>query len=221
MSKVAEARGEAGDLRGRLSVGLVQLGLDLDEAQQVAMIEYLGLLEKWNAVYNLTAIRDRHEMLAAHVMDSLALIPLIKTLGIRHLLDVGSGAGLPGIPLAIALPKLQVDLVDAVQKKVAFQNQVKAQLGLVNLWPHHARVEALTLGKSPDGIVSRAFSTLAEMASLARPLLAEGGYLIAMKGQNPAREIAELKEDWKVSDLVTLAVPGLEAQRCAVVLERR
>ncbi len=201
-----------------LSFGLAALGLSLDTIQKRRLLDYLGLLEKWNAVYNLTAVRDPSEMLSVHLLDSLALVPLVKSLRIRHLLDVGSGAGLPGIPIAIALPDIEVDLVDAVQQKVAFQTQVKAELGLANVTPHHARVEALTLTNRPDGIISRAFSELSQMVKLAGPLLAKGGYLVAMKGVRPEQEIAALVTGWKVREVVDLHVPGLAAQRCAVVV---
>ena len=209
-----------GELAGSLSAGLSALQVSLDPERQERLIDYLDLLEKWNSVYNLTAIRKRQDMLSAHLLDSLAIVPLIERLGVHHVLDVGAGAGLPGIPLAIALPALRVDLVDAVQKKTAFQTQVKAQLLLTNLHCHHARVEALTLPKSPDCIVSRAFSELADMVRLAGGLLAPGGVMVAMKGQLPQQEMAALPAPWRVAQVQPLQVPGLDAQRCAVVLER-
>jgi len=204
----------------QLERGQAALGLQLSGPQQVLLVDYLALLEKWNSVYNLTAVRDPRQMLPLHLMDSLAIVPLVRRLGLRRVLDVGAGAGLPGIPLAIAMPEVQVDMVDAVQKKVAFQSQVKAELKLPNIHSHHARVEALTLTEKPDGIVSRAFSDLAALVALAGHLLAPGGRILAMKGQLPERESAALPAQWRVVETVELHVPELEAQRCVLVLER-
>ena len=208
------------ELAGALRAGLSALQVSWNAQAQERLLDYLDLLDKWNAVYNLTAIRNRQDMLSVHLLDSLALVPLIERLGVHHVLDVGAGAGLPGIPLAIALPGLRVELVDAVQKKTAFQTQVKAQLQLANLHCHHARVEALTLVQSPDCIISRAFSDLADMVRLAGPLLAADGVMVAMKGQLPQQEMAALPAPWRVSEVLPLQVPGLDAQRCALVLER-
>lgn len=206
-------------LAERLAQGAAALQVPLDARAPGQLLDYLALLQKWNAVYNLTAIRDPAEMLVAHVLDSLAILPLLLRLGVRHILDVGSGAGLPGIPLAIAKPDWRVDLVDAVQKKVAFQTQVKAQLQLANLHCHHGRIEVLTLPEKPDCIVSRAFASLADMAAGAGHLLAAGGVMVAMKGQRPDVEIAALPSAWAVREIADLAVPGLAAERCAVVLQ--
>lgn len=208
------------ELAVQLHEGLAALGVSADGAQQDRLLDYLALLEKWNGVYNLTAIRDPQAMLVSHLLDSLAIAPLVARLAVRRLLDVGAGAGLPGIPLAIVLPHLHVDLVDAVQKKVAFQTQVKAQLHLTNVACHHARIEVLTLDNMPDCIVSRAFSELADMVTLTGPVLAPGGVMVAMKGVTPHAEIAALPVGWAVRETLELTVPGLDAQRCAVVLER-
>jgi len=218
--KAVAARLGPAVLAGRLAQGLDAMGLSLAAAQQGQLLEYLALLEKWNAVYNLTAVREVAAMLPAHVLDALSIVPLLARLGVGHVLDVGAGAGLPGIPLAIAMPALRVELVDAVQKKVAFQTQVKAQLRLANLHCHHARIEALTLAEKPDCIVSRAFSALDDMVRGAGRLLAAGGVMVAMKGLHPDAEIAALAPGWRVAELVDLTVPGLDAQRCAVVLRR-
>jgi len=207
-------------LLGRLDQAQAGLGMHLSMTQQALLIDYLVLLQKWNGVYNLTAVRDPEEMLTLHLIDSLAVVPLVRRLGLQHILDVGSGGGLPGIPLAVAMPDVQLELVDTVQKKVAFQNQVKAELKLPNVISHHARVEALTLAKSPDGIVSRAFSDLAALVTLAGHLLAPGGRMLAMKGQLPALESAALPAGWQIHETIELHVPGLDAQRCVVVLGR-
>lgn len=211
---------ERGRLSERLEQGQAALGLQLSAAQQSLLIDYLAMLEKWNSVYNLTAVRDPQQMLTLHLMDSLAIVPLVRRLGLRHVLDVGSGGGLPGIPLAVSMPEIRVAMVDTVQKKVAFQNQVKAELKLLNIRSYHARVEALTLTERPDCIVSRAFSELAVLVTLAGHLLAPGGRILAMKGQQPERESAALPADWRLVETVDMQVPELDAQRCVLVLER-
>lgn len=207
-------------LAARLSAGLVALGVNASVAQQECLLDFLMLMSKWNGVYNLTAIRDPHAMLVMHVLDSLAIAPLIERLGVQRLLDVGSGAGLPGIPLAIVLPDLWIDSVDAVQKKIAFQTQAKAELGLVRFQAHHARIEALTLHQKPDCIVSRAFAELDVMVRLCGDQLAQAGVLLAMKGVMPEAEMASLPSGWRVREVVPLTVPDLNAARCAVLLER-
>lgn len=203
-----------------LERGLTALGLDLPSDGHEKLLAYLGLLYKWNAVYNLTSIRDPQQMLAAHLLDSLAIVPVIDRLGLKSVLDVGSGAGLPGIPLAIARPGLQVTLVDAVQKKAAFLTQAKGWLALPNLFVHHARVEALTIEETFDGIVSRAFSEVGKWVGLAGRLLAPGGTMMAMKGVMPYRELHSLPSGWAVREVIPLKVPGLDAERCVVLIRR-
>lgn len=198
--------------------------LALDEKQRGKLLHYICLLVRWNATYNLTAVRDPHEMLVLHLLDSLSIAPLVAALaahsGGTRLLDVGSGAGLPGIPLAIALPRLRVDLVDAVQKKVAFLTHVKGSLDLSNVHPHHQRVEALTLNERPNLVVSRAFSDIGKLLGTVSALLADEGVVLAMKGQVPESELLALPPGWRVDEVVPLAVPGLDAARCVVVLRR-
>ena len=194
--------------------------LALDEQQREQLLDYIALLVRWNAVYNLTAVRDPREMLVLHVLDSLSIAPLVSLCGGQNLLDVGSGAGLPGIPLAIALPKLRVDLVDAVQKKASFLTHLKGALDLNNIHPHHSRVEALTLSVKPDLVVSRAFADIRKMLGSVAALVADRGAVLAMKGQVPETELADLPPGWRVDEVVPLIVPGLEAARCAVVLRR-
>jgi len=202
-----------------LAQGCLQLDLFLTERQQGQLLDYLSLLSKWNAVYNLTAIRKPKDMLSGHVLDSLTVVPLVRQLAPKSLLDVGSGAGLPGIPIAIAVPSIAVTLVDAVRKKVAFQLQVKAELALP-ITAIHARVEALTIDKTFDCVISRAFSDLKDLVWSSGGRVAPGGVLVAMKGLLPASEIEQLQREWNVRDVVNLSVPEMAAQRCAVVLER-
>lgn len=208
------------DLAQTLRLGCEQLGLELSTVQQKSLLDYVALLVKWNGVYNLTAIRDPQEMVVMHLLDSLAIVPALNSLPVKNVLDVGTGAGLPGIPLAIARPDLTIDLVDTVQKKVAFLNQAKGALRLANVTTHHARVEALALNKNIDCIVSRAFTELSNFVTLTGHLLAEGGVLLAMKGVVPHEEIARLPAGWRVREIVNLPVPGLDAERCLVLIEK-
>ena len=198
--------------------------LPLDENQREQLLNYIELLIRWNAVYNLTAVRDPREMLVLHVLDSLSIAPLVLRLfahsGGQSLLDVGSGAGLPGVPLAIVFPYLRVDLVDAVQKKAAFLTHVKGALDLTNIYPHHARVEALTLNTKPDIVISRAFADIGKILASVAELVDQGGTVLAMKGQIRESELADLPPGWLVDEVVPLCVPGLDAARCAVVLRR-
>lgn len=206
-------------LADTLAQSSVDLGLSLSPTQRNQLLDFLFLLCKWNVVYNLTAIRKPEEMLSRHVLDSLAVVALVRRLAPKSLLDVGSGAGLPGIPIAIVLPEVAVTLVDAVRKKVAFQLQVRGELGL-SIHPVHTRVEALTFRKTFDCVISRAFSDLRDLVGSSALKVAPGGVLVAMKAQSPTAEIEQVQRDWRVREVVNLSVPQLDAQRCAVVLER-
>jgi len=184
---------------------------------------YLGLLAKWNVAYNLTAVRDPVQMRTQHLADCLAVVePLRRQLGGRpaRILDVGSGGGLPGVVLALAEPAWDVSCVDAVGKKAAFVRQVAAELALPNLHAEHARVEAL---KAPpfDVITARAFASLPDFVRLTRPLLADGGVWMAMKGKRPDDETAALPPDIEVFHVEPLAVPGLDAERCLIWMRPR
>lgn len=201
-----------------LASGIRALGLALPEDAADKLLDYLGLLAKWNRTYNLTAVRDEREMVTHHLLDSLAVLPQLGA--VTRLADVGSGAGLPGIPLAIARPDLQIVSIEANQKKTAFQQQAKIELGLDNFSIHCGRVEATGQGGAYDAVISRAFSSLAEFVRLAGGLLAQGGRLLAMKGLLPADEIAALPLGWHVTATTVLTVPGLDAQRHLIVLER-
>lgn len=179
------------------------------------MLAYLDLLSRWNRTYNLTAVRDPLEMVPRHLLDSLAVLPWV---GDGRLLDVGAGAGLPGIPLAIARPALEVTLVDSAGKKVRFMRHVKRELGLENIEVVHTRVETLPAGKPFDAVISRAFTSLAGFAASVRELAAPGVRLLAMKGRRPEDEIEALP-DWLSLDAVEeLRVPGLHEQRHLVIM---
>lgn len=200
-----------------LQSGAAELGLSLGETQLDHLLGYLALIQKWNKVYNLTAVRDPQEMLTHHLLDSLtAVAPLVRhTQGQpARVLDVGSGGGLPGIVLAICRPELDVSCVDTVGKKAAFIQQVAATLKLPNLRGIHARVETLT---GPfDVICCRAFASLPDFVSWSRGALAEQGVWMAMKGKHPQAEIDGLPADVQVFHVEQLAVPGLDVERCMV-----
>lgn len=192
------------------------LGLAPTADQTRLLLGYLDLLQRWNATYNLTAVRDREAMLVQHLSDCLAVVgPLRRVRSCGRLLDVGSGGGLPGVVLSIMLPGFDVSCVDAVGKKAAFIQQVAATLALPNLRGLHARVE--TLKETPfDIITSRAFASLGDFTRLTRTLLAPAGAWLAMKGKPPEAEMAALPTDIEVFHVEQLTVPGLDAQRCLV-----
>ena len=215
MSKEAEAV---------LRAGLAALHLRPSDAQVQALLDYQTLIGKWNKVYNLTAVRDPAEMLTHHLLDSLAAVaPLQKHLQGRglsaaSLLDVGAGAGLPGVVLAICCPTLAVTCVDTVGKKAAFIKQSALALGLVNLTGLHARVETIT--QPFDVICSRAFASLADFTSWSQAALAPGGVWMALKGKHPAEELAMLPTGVAVFHVEPLVVPGLDAERCIIWLQK-
>ena len=202
----------------QLSRGLVALGLDLPPSAQEKLLAFAALLGKWNKVYNLTALRDADQVVSHHLLDSLAVLPHLGKA--KRLADIGSGGGLPGIPLAIARPDLQVALVESNQKKSAFEQQAKIELGLANVSVHCERVEAWQPEEKCDVVVSRAFSDLAEFVRLSGHLLVEGGALLAMKGVHPYEEIAQLPAGWRVAEVIPLQVPGVEGARHLVRVER-
>ena len=202
------------------------MGVDLTPAQLEQLQRYLALVQKWNKVYNLTALRDPADMLTHHLFDSLsAIAPLQRQLaqmGVplaqARLLDVGSGAGLPGVVMAICCPGLSVACVDTVGKKAAFVQQVALELRLPNLRGVHARVESLT--EQFDVVSSRAFASLVDFTTWSRAALAPHGVWLAMKGKHPADEIAALPTDVAVFHVEQLHVPALDAERCIVWLNR-
>ncbi len=206
------------------------LGLNLDAAQQGALLEYLALIQKWTRVYNLTAVRNPDEMLTHHLLDSLSVIaPLQKQLSVLkeqgvcgdkpRLLDVGSGAGLPGIVIAICCSHITVDCVDTVAKKAAFIQQVAVTLKLPNLRGIHARVESLT--EPYDVVSSRAFASLVDFTTWSEKALAGQGVWMGMKGKHPADEMSALPASVEVFHVEQLAVPGLDAERCIVWMRKR
>jgi 16S rRNA (guanine527-N7)-methyltransferase len=211
----------------RLRSGAAELGVALSDEQFERLLDYLALLAKWNAVYNLTAIRDPRQMLIQHVLDSLSIVPHLAAREGRSILDVGSGGGLPGIVLAVAFPARTVMLNDIVQKKTAFQAQARAELKLSNLSVLTGRVETLRPGVEVSGkfdaIVSRAFAELADFVTLSRHLVSERGSIWAMKGVRPDAEISRLPADARVAQVIRLAVPSLDAERhlVEVVVDRR
>jgi 16S rRNA (guanine527-N7)-methyltransferase len=205
------------NLEAGLRSGAQALGLSLSDDQIQHILDYVALIQKWNKVYNLTALRDPADMLTHHLLDSLtAIAPLSRhTQGQSiRVLDVGSGGGLPGVVLAICMPELNVSCVDTVAKKAAFVQQVAVSLKLPNLRGLHARVETLT---DPYQVIcSRAFASLPDFVTWSRSALAEGGVWMAMKGKHPQDEIVALPADVKVFHVEPLTVPGLDVERCMV-----
>ncbi|MDR7270871.1 16S rRNA (guanine527-N7)-methyltransferase [Pelomonas saccharophila] len=208
-------------MRDTLAAAATELGLELSDTQLDQLLAYLALLQKWNKVYNLTAVRDPAQMLSHHLVDSLSVIaPLQRHGAPARLMDVGAGGGLPGVVIAICCPGTDVSCVDAVAKKATFIQQVAAELKLPNLHGVHSRVEQLKT--EPFGVItSRAFASLVDFTSLTRQHLAEGAIWMAMKGQHPADEIAALPADVEVFHVEQLAVPGLDAQRCIIWMRPR
>ena len=207
-----------------LDADAAALRLPIDAAARERLLDYLALLQRWNATYNLTAIRDPEQMLSHHLVDSLAVVPELdaRAQGApRRIVDVGSGAGLPGVVLAVLRPHWQVCCVDAVEKKVAFVRQVAGALKLPNLRAEHVRIESWPPAQA-DWVISRAFASLQDFARLAGRHVAADGVLLAMKGQEPREEVAELEADgqWRVGAVIPLAVPRLPARRCLLVLHR-
>ncbi|ONN63440.1 MULTISPECIES: 16S rRNA (guanine(527)-N(7))-methyltransferase RsmG [Herbaspirillum] len=205
-----------------LKEGAQALGLTLSEAQIARLMAYQALLAKWNKVYNLTALRDPAQMVSHHLLDSLSAMTAFA--GAQRVLDVGAGGGLPGIVLAIwaaeAEPQMKITLVDTVQKKTAFLNQVKAELQLGNVTVLHARVEQLPVEQQYDVITSRAFAELKDFVTWSNHLLQQGGKYIALKGVLPQEEIDRLPAGWTVQQVQPLQVPGLDAERHLIFMER-
>lgn len=201
-----------------LEQGVAALGLGLTPATLARMLAYSELLLKWNRVYNLTAIRASDQAITHHMLDSLAVLAHLG--GIERLADVGSGGGLPGIPLAIARPALAVTSIEAVSKKASFQQQAKIELELANLTVLNERVENVRADPLFDAVISRAFSDLSEFVRLTAHLLRPGGRFLAMKGVYPEAEIASLPAGIRVVEALPLQVPGLDAERHLIILDQ-
>ncbi|AEC21459.1 glucose inhibited division protein B [Pusillimonas sp. T7-7] len=214
--------------RQRLQQAGQELGLEIDTLKADTLLAYLDQLQRWNKTYNLTALRDPEQMLVQHLIDSLSIVkPISKildknTVTENTVVDVGSGAGLPGVVLAIMQPDWQVHCIDAVEKKMAFVRQVSGVLRLRNLQAHHKRVESMPPYQA-DIVVSRAFASLTDFASLAGHHVAAHGHLVAMKGREPEEEAEDLRQNtpWRITHIETLPVPELNAQRCLVWMTRQ
>ncbi len=201
----------------QLQQGLAALDLELAPEQQRRLCDYLALLQKWNRAYNLTAVRDPAELVPRHLLDSLAVLPFLQ--GAR-VLDVGTGAGLPGIPLAVARPDVAFTLLDSNGKKIRFVQQAKLELGLENVEVTQARAEAYRPEHRYPTVVARAFAALPQIWGWVSHLLEPGGLLLAMKGLVPEAEVAELTEQGVTVEIRPLAVPGIEGQRHALLCRR-
>lgn len=201
-----------------LSLGVEKLALRLPPGTEVRLLEYLALLQKWNRVYSLTAIRDAAKLVSHHLLDSLSVVPHLTG---GQVLDVGTGPGLPGIPMALARPDWGVTLLDSNHKKTAFLTQAVADLNIANAQVRRERVEQWQPANTLfDVIISRAFSELADFVRLAGHLLAPGGRLAAMKGLHPYEEIAQLPDGFRVEQVIPLAVPGVEGERHLVMIAK-
>ena len=204
-------------LEAKLAEGLSAMGLSFPAEMRAALIAYVRLIEKWNRVHNLTAVREPGQMVVLHLLDSLSVLPHVAKYS--TLLDVGAGAGLPGIPLAIAKPDLHVTLLDSNSKKAAFLRQAKGELGLENCEIVCERVEAWKPDVHFDAVVSRAFSEISDFVTQSAHLVAPEGVLLAMKGVHPFDEIAKLPATHRVENVVELSIPLLDAKRHLVFLK--
>jgi 16S rRNA (guanine527-N7)-methyltransferase len=198
-----------------LTKGAAQLGITVDNATAGKLLAYLDLLFKWNRAYNLTAIRDEKEAVALQLLDSLSILPFI---GEGPLLDIGSGGGLPGIPIAICRPRQAVTLLDSNGKKTRFLNQARVELGLDNVQVVNERIEAWRPGTPPEVITSRAFASLAQILDWCRHLLTPETRLVAMKGQYPQKELDEIRDENLTIETSEVSIPGIDAQRHIVII---
>jgi 16S rRNA (guanine527-N7)-methyltransferase len=199
--------------------GAAELGVAINALQQSQLLAYLELLIKWNKAYNLTAVRNPDEMVSRHLLDSLSVVPFVAQAG-DNWLDVGSGGGMPGIPLAIMFPHARFTLLDSNGKKTRFLTQVKLELQLANLQVVHSRVEEFKAQQAFDGICSRAFSALSDFSNLTRHLGAAQTRWLAMKGLHPDDELQALPEDFELLDSHVLRVPGCQGQRHLLILRQ-
>lgn len=205
------------DLKNRIHEASTKIGIMVSSEQNEQLIQYLELLIKWNKAYNLTAIRDPEEMFTKHIVDSLSIAPFIKG---ESILDVGTGPGLPGIPMAIMFPSKHFSLLDSNGKKTRFLVQVKMSLALVNIEVFNIRVESLPNDKLFDQIMSRAFTALDNMVELCKHLLSPNGEFLAMKGLVPKDEMAMLDKDYGITSITPLTVPGCMDQRHLISIKK-
>ena len=203
------------ECKEKLTKGIFELGLKVSEDQIDQLLLFVALLNKWNKAFNLTAIRDPEEMVVRHLLDSLSLAADLKG---DKIIDVGTGPGIPGIPLAIIFPKRQFTLMDSNGKKVRFIHQAKQSLGLLNIIPVQNRVETFDAKSKFDSVVSRAFTSLERMVRLTEHLVKDDGFMQAMKGSYPDEQI--LKSPWEITEIIKLEVPFLEEQRHLVNIKR-
>ena len=204
-------------LKSRLADGAAEIGIRVDEKQLQTLLAYLDLLRRWNRVYNLTAVKSGTEMLTRHLLDSLSVVPYLQG---KKVVDIGSGAGLPGVPVAVACPDKQITLLDSGAKRCRFLRQVQAELNMQNVTVVQQRAEEYRPAEKFDNLLSRAFSNLQDFIDCSRHLLAEGGQLLAMKGAWSGEEAAELPAGFIIKSVVELTVPGLPEQRHLVICEQ-
>ncbi|PAJ75913.1 16S rRNA (guanine(527)-N(7))-methyltransferase RsmG [Pseudoalteromonas sp. NBT06-2] len=196
---------------------LAQTSIKLTDEQKLKLVKYVELLDKWNKAYNLTSVREQSQMMVKHILDALVVAPHING---KNYIDVGTGPGLPGIVLAIALPDTQFILLDSLGKRVRFLTQVKHELGLTNVTPVQSRVEDFQAPVKLDGVLSRAFASIQDMVQWCEHLIDDSGKFIALKGQYPEEELASLPENIKFVENIILEVPGLDAQRHLIILNK-
>jgi len=206
------------NLHDELEQGIDKLGLDIPSATVDRLLQYLELIQKWNRVYNLTALKDSGQMLSHHILDSLSIIPYVKG---NTILDIGSGAGLPGIPLSLVFTERHIVMLDGNAKKTRFIQQAITELGLKNAESVHSRVEDYTASEGFDTVVSRAFSSLSDFVRMALPLMKDSGQLLAMKGRYPAQELEDLPTEIRTEAVHRLEVPLLDSERHLVQMARK
>lgn len=217
MAKPGTRSSNPAPLAELLARGLIALRMNIPVEGQAALLRYPALLDKWNRVYNLTAVTSQRDMVIRHLLDSLAAAPYVQG---PRVLDVGSGPGLPGIPLAIALPGLHFTLIDSVAKKTRFIVQAVGELGMANVEVETGRVEAYRPAELFDTVISRAFSNIGQFVTVAGQLCRPGGLMLAMKGRDPAEEAADLPQGFQVENILRLRVPDLGEERHLVRVRR-
>lgn len=200
--------------RKRLQAGLDELNLTLGDEQIDRLLSFIGLIDKWNKAFNLTSIRDQEAMVSLHLLDSLAILPFVAG---QTVIDIGTGAGLPGIPLAVCRPDKTFTLLDSNSKKTRFVQQAVLELKLANVQVCHSRVEGFASEQLFDTVITRAFTNLPDMLKKTWHLIAPGGVLLAMKGQYPEEELRQIGDD---ATVMTIRVPGIEAQRCLIQINK-